>query len=126
MGRTGHQPIPRLLVVVLLALSSIGLFAGPASAFGTKCNDLSNHSGQVCVEIPDGTMVRGIVNVNGTIDGLTLTVQQCDGTGNNCQTISATHSLTTSWKPTAKGHVYRACAWYVDGHKCSPFIAVPT
>jgi hypothetical protein len=129
MGGIGRRPIPHLLGAILLALTSIVLFTGPASAT-TRCSTLPDSgSAQVCVEV-SGSQARGVVNVNGTINGLTLTLEQCDGAGHNCTVIAATHSLTTSWKPTAAGHAYHACASYTASmphyHVCSPFIAVPT
>lgn len=72
---------------------------------------------------------------------LVVFVQQCSITANGlvCTTISANNSgsgpttqVSTSSKPTAAGHVYRACAswttltgWHVVG-ACSPFVVAPT
>ena len=145
-GRTIAVPT---LIVVLLAMSLVGVLAAPASAL-TRCSSTPSF----LVNIGGGQFVRvtydACMNLEKTGAHLywgdrrttgatasvfvateTVIVRQCDGSGNNCTTVSATHTPPTSKKVASYGHVYKACAsaTFVDGtgvsNRCSPFISYP-
>ena len=141
--------IARTLIVALLAMSLMGVLSAPASAL-TKCSTTL----PFLVNIGGGQLIRvtydACMNLEKTGSHLywgdrrttgatasvfvaseTVIVKQCDGTGNNCSTVSATHTPPTSKKVASFGHVYATCAsaTFVDGKKvtnlCSPFISYP-
>ena len=128
--RIGRQTIARFVIVVLLALSLVGLFSGTASA-QTRCNSYGPDV-QVCVTVTVTQYVYGTIIHGHAVSNVTLFVRQCDGLGHNCGTIAATHSTSTPPRPVAAGHTYRSGASFTDYRGVgfvnvySPYIAVPT
>jgi hypothetical protein len=109
-----------LICVCALVLTT----GGTASASGTSHKNYCG-TGSVsnqCVDVnvdSSGGQVFGFANAL-SIGHITVYVEQCRGDLTVCGTISANHQdgvhyVETSKKPTAFGHVYRACASFTNG-----------
>ena len=153
IGMAMRRPLAKLVMVAAAAAAMTGLASAPASAAVTvSCSTsiptdrsctFTNGSRSVTVAInltDDRSQVSGSARHNsGTFVSAVVYVKQCDGNGHNCGTIAANDKLNdarnfvyTSFKNTARGHVYKACASWTDGvgwhevNRCSPFVTVPS
>jgi hypothetical protein len=153
IGTAMRRPLAKLAMVAVAAAAMTGLASAPASAATTvscftsvptdRSCTFTNGSRSVTVSInltDDRSQVSGSVRHNvGTFVSAVVYVKRCDGYGHNCGQIAASSKLnpernfvSTSFKDTAPGHTYIACASWTDGvgwhevNRCSPFVTVPS
>jgi hypothetical protein len=94
---------------------------------GEFCVGVDNTNGAVSGDAFTGVPGQLTGGARGTI---VVYVQQCDGYGHNCGTISANRAIATTYvqtsaKPTSFGHVYKGCGSFQGsgvtvGPICSP------
>lgn len=133
------------LVVGAQAASAAGVCDDPLPDL--RCTEYSHGVDLVQVEVAAaaGPVVQGLVSLENPagefFDSATVYVQQCRvvaGRVTDCGTIAAnrgtrTTVVPTSFKPMPAGHVFRACASWIDhfsqwkvDNQCSPWIVSPT
>jgi hypothetical protein len=105
----------------------------PASALD-KCSSLYGHnSTQACIRVLSGQTYAITNSVYGAYNVYAID-KMCDGTGNNCGTISATSDTTgfcvahisTTAKSVVSGHTYYAIGTWNDCYDGAPFQGIPS
>jgi hypothetical protein len=131
-----RRPLAKVAMVAVAVAALTGLASAPASAAVTVSCFTSIPTDRFCTFTNGSRSVTVSINLNeirtqvsgsawhnsGTFVSAVVYVKQCDGYGHNCSTIAANDKLnpsrdfvSTSLKPTFRGHTYIACASWTDG-----------